>query len=197
MSADDIYKLMKDVQVQLEAFLKREEPITRAELAEYSKVIKAQAVPVLDPIRLAQQLMPELVAQLPKQLPMKVELKTEEIAKLLSPVINRQVAAIEATNERLLRGLTQHLATIDATLAARLQALETREASLRAATDRIPSKVSVDFVRGFRDLAMIALGPLALGMVILALGGAFSKEPVATYNALVEAYGTLKSIILK
>lgn len=193
MTADDIYALMLVVQARLEAFLKREEPLTRAELAKFIEAVKAQPAPVQDPVELAQLLMPELIAQLPKQLPMKVDAKTEEIVKLLSPVINRQVSAIEATNERLLRVLPQHLVALDAMLAARLQALQAREVSTRAVIDKMPSKVEVDFVRSWQKLGMVAFGPMLGMLAILAMCGAFSKEPVATYNSMVKAYYNIKA----
>lgn len=193
MTADDIYNLMKALQAQLEIILKREEPITRAELAEYIKVVRGQAVPVQDPVKLAQQLLPELLAQLPKQVPLKIELKTEEIVRLLSPAVNSQVAAIETTNQQLLRGLTQHLAAIDATLATRLQALKEREESLRATAAKVPSKVEVNIIDGFRNLALVAFGPLLFVLAMLGAIGVFSKEPVDTYNAVVRAYGEVKA----
>jgi hypothetical protein len=188
MTADDIYNLMKAVQAQLEIILKREEPITRAELAEYSKIVKAQAAPSLDPVKLAQQLMPQLIAQLPKQLPLKVEPNTEEIVKLLSPVINKQVTDIQATNERLLQSLPQHLANLDEMLAARLQGLKDQDASLGKTADRFPRKVEVDFVRSWLNLVLVALGPLLAVLIILGICGAFSKEPVATFNDTFRAY---------
>ncbi|OGX90157.1 hypothetical protein [Hymenobacter coccineus] len=188
MTAEEIYHLMKALQGQLEIILKREEPITRAELVGFVKEIRAQPVSAPDPVKLAQQLMPQLMAQLPKQLPMKIEPKTEEVAKLLSPLVNEQVTAITATNERLLVGLTQHLATSDATLAARLKDLEARDASFQKTTDRIPRRVEVDFVRGWLNLAYVALGPLLIVLAILGMIGTFSKDPVANYNRVFQAY---------
>jgi len=193
MTADDIYNLMKALQGQLEIILKREEPITRAELNGFIKEIKEQPVPPQDPVKLAQQLMPQLMAQLPRQLPMKIEPKTEEIAKLLSPLINQQVTAIEATNERLLGGLTQHLATINATLTARLKDLEARDASFQKTTDRIPRRVEVDFVRGWRNLAYVAFGPMLTMLAILGMIGTFSKDPVINYNHVFQAYLNYKA----
>jgi DNA repair exonuclease SbcCD ATPase subunit len=192
ISADDVYKIMVAVNAQLEIILGREDPITRAELAEYSKVVKAQAAPVLDPLKLAQQLLPQLLAQLPKQLPLKVEPKTEEIVKLLSPVINQQVTAIQTTNERLLRGLTQHLTTLDATLTAQALDLKERDASFRGTTDRIPKEVKVDYVGGRLKLALLALGPMLALLVILKVSGAFSKDPIITFNETFKAYHEYK-----
>ncbi|MGI4742593.1 MAG: hypothetical protein ACRYG7_46130 [Janthinobacterium lividum] len=193
MTAEEIYNLMKALQSQLEVILKREEPITRAELGAFIKEIRAQPVPAPDPVKLAQQLLPQLMAQLPKQLPMKIEPKTEEVAKLLSPLINQQVTAIKATNERLLLGLTQHLAASDATLAARLKALEARDASFQKTTDRIPSRVEVDFVRGWLNLAYVAFGPMLIMLAILGIAGAFSKEPIANYNGVYRAYASYRA----
>jgi len=192
ITAEKIYELMVSVQAKLEQVLKREEPITRAELAEFIKALRAQAAPVQDPVKLAQQLLPELIAQLPKQLPVKLDPKTEEIVKLLSPVVNRQVAAIEATNERLLRGLNQHLAAINAMLATQLQALKERNESLEATAAKFPTRVDVNIVDGFRNLALVALSPVLFVLGVLGATGSFSKEPVATYNGLVYEYSNLK-----
>ena len=191
-TAEDVYNTMVAVNAKLEIFLGKEDPITKAELAEYSKVLKAKAAPVLDPVQLARQLLPELIAQLPKQLPLRVEPKTEEIVKLLSPLVNQQVAAIQATNERLLRGLTQHLTTLDATLDAQVLNLKERDASLRETADRIPKEVKVNYVGGRLKSVLLAFGPMLAMLVIIKISDAFLKDPVVTFNETFKAYARYK-----
>ena len=137
-----------------------------------------------------------MIAQLPKQLPVKLDPKTEEIVKLLSPVVNRQVAAIEATNERLLRGLNQHLVAINAALATQLQGLKERDESLQATAAKFPTRVDVNIVDGYRNLALVALSPVLFILAVLGSTGSFSKEPVATYNALVYEHINLKELYM-
>ncbi len=192
MNAEKIYELMVTVSKQLEELLARKDFVTQSELTKYTQVLKEQQVPAPDPARLAQLLLPALVAQLPTQLPLKVEVPAEKIAELLSPVVNQQVKAIEVSNRGLLSGLSQHLTAMKTSLDAGLQASKETADSLRAAAASIPRKVPVDFLRGWRELLLTALGPMTLVLLLLLIGGAFSKEPVATYNSVVKEYGRLK-----
>ena len=191
MDAEKIYQLMIKVSGQLETLLAREDFVTKSELAKYTQAIKQQQVPAPDSAKLAQYLLPELVAQLPRQLPMRVQVAPKEVAELLSPVISRQATTIEASNEKLLRGLPQHLAAIEVSLAGWFQTIKTVEVSWRAAAATLPHRVAVDFVRGWRELFIIALGPVVVVMILLLLAGAFSKEPVSTYNEVVTKYKNL------
>lgn len=192
MSADEIYNLMKQVNGHLETLLNREDFVTKSELANYTKVVQQQQVPAPDPAKVAQLLLPALLAQLPKQAPFKVAVSTKDVADILSPVVNQQVAAIEASNERLLRGLAQPSTAMEARFSALLQTADKLVTDARAVVSKIPTRVPIDFMCSWRDVFLLMLSPLTLVMLLLLVTGTFSKEPVATYNSLVEAYSSLK-----
>lgn len=190
ISADSIYHLMVAVQAQLQQVLKREEPITRAELEQYIKAVRAQAVPVHDPVKLAQQLLPQLVAQLPKQLPMNVTAPSERIVELLSPVVNQQVAAIQTTNGRVLREMGLYIVKLEALLEKARKANVDSEERYGALLAKIPKTVSVNLGQGWRRVLAIIMGTMAFVLLTLALSGKFSKE-VESYNILVRNYKKL------
>ena len=128
ITAETIYNLMAAVKAQLEQVLQREAPITRAELAQHTKEVRAQVIPPPDPLKVAQALLPALVVQLPRQLPMNVTVPSERIVELLSPVVNQQVTDIQATNSRVLREMGQYIVKLEALLEkARKATLESEE----------------------------------------------------------------------
>jgi hypothetical protein len=192
MSAEDIYRVMKEVNGQLETLLKREDFVTKSELAKYTQLVQAQQVPAPDPAKVAQLLLPALLAQLPKQVPLKLTVSTKGIADILSPVVNQQVTAIEASNERLLRGLAQPPVAIESRLSVLLQTADKLVTDARAVVDKIPARVPIDFMRSWRNIILLMLSPLMLVMLLLLATGTFSKEPVATYNNLAVAYTKLR-----
>lgn len=191
MDSNEIYSLMKDLQVQLNRITAFEPPITKPDLEAFTKVVRAQAVPAPDSAKVAQALLPELVKQLPGQLPMKVDVQTDYILAILSPLVNKQVTAIQATNERVLREMGLHLVRLEALLEKGRQASLESEARYGALVTQLPKTVSVNLGQGWRRVAAIAMGTLAVVMLILALAGVFRKEPVRSYNDLVSLHARL------
>lgn len=194
MGPSEIYQLMTDLKVQLERITAFEAPITKPDLEDYTKGLKAPPPIRLDSAKVAQMLLPLLIAQLPGQLPMKVSVPSEKIVELLAPLINQQVTAIQTTNERVLREMSRYLTALEATLAKGQQASRESEARLEAIVTRIPKKVPVDFLQGWRVVLGMSLGPLVVAMLVLASAGVFRKEPVESFNLVVRRYGELRTL---
>ncbi|GAA4360743.1 hypothetical protein GCM10023185_27460 [Hymenobacter saemangeumensis] len=123
-------------------------------------------------------------------------LPAAEVARLLAPQLlpllptpDNLVAAGQRASDllgaQLKQGTQQSLDQVTASVAASTQQLTAAAAALTKAAEGVPRSVPVDFLRGWGHVFGLALGPVAVVLLILWGAGAFSGVAQAKYDQLL------------
>ena len=81
-------------------------------------------------------------------------------------------------------GTQRSIDQVSASVQESTRQLTAAAAALMKAAEAVPRSVPVDFLRGWGHVFGLALGPVAVVLVILGVAGAFSGVPQAKYDRL-------------
>jgi hypothetical protein len=164
----DLYSNIGEIRDLLDTLLKRGKPVSVADLQALVASVEAKSRPTiqLPAGEVAKQLVPQLLPLLPTP---------ATLAQAGQQAATRIEAAITAGTQ----ASTQQVA---ASVQESTRQLTAAAAALAKAAESVPRSVPVDFIRGWGYVAGLALGPLALGLLFMWIGGAFAGVAQAKYD---------------
>ncbi len=169
----DLYGNIGEIRDALETLLKRGKPVSVADVQALVASVEAKSRPTLtfSAAEAARLLAPQLL--------------------LLLPTPDNLVAAGKHAATQIEVGIeigTQHsIEHVTASVEQSTQQLTAAAAALTKAAEEMPRSVPVDFLHGWRWPTGLVLGPMALLLLALWLGGAFAGVSQAKYDGLLHA----------
>lgn len=169
----DLYSQIGEIRDSLETLLHRGKPVSVSDLEALLAKVEAKSRPTveLSAEKVAQHLAPALVAQLPT--PAGLAAAGQQVSAQLQVSLQ---AATAASVQQAVAGIGQSV-----------QQLNQAAATLTQAANGVPRSVEVDYIRGWRYVAALALGPLGSVLLLLWGLGAFSGVSQAKYDQLLGA----------
>jgi cell division protein FtsB len=166
----DLYSNIGEIRDALDTLLKRGKPASVADLQALVASVEAKSQPTiqLPAGEVAKQLVPQLLPLLPTP---------ATLAQAGQQAATRIEAAIKAGTQ----ASTQQVA---ASVQESTRQLTAAAAALTKAAESVPRSVPVDFLQGWRWPTGLVLVPMALLLLGLWLGGAFSGVAQAKYDQL-------------
>lgn len=161
----DLYGNIGEIRDLLDTLLKRGKPVSVADLQTLIATVEAKSRPTvqLSAAKVAQQLAPLLLARLPT--PDNLAAAGQQVAAQIEAALSAGTAASTRQVVATVQQSTQQLTT---------------------AAERLPRSVEVDYIRSWGHVAALTLGPLAMGLLFLWIGGAFSGVAPAKYERAVQ-----------
>lgn len=165
----DIYGNIGAIRDTLETLLKRGKPASVADLQALMASVEAKSQPTinLQPAAVAKELVPQLLPLLPT--PANLAAAGKQAAGVIEASIND--------------GTQQSINQIKAVVQEGVRQLTAAAAGLTKAGEAMPSSVPVDFLQGWRWPTALAVTPLAVTLLFLWIGGAFSGVSQAKYES--------------
>jgi hypothetical protein len=174
----DLYGNIGEIRDTLDTLLKRGKPVSVADLQALVASVEAKSRPTLTfpASEAARLLAPHLLPLLPT--PDNLAAAGKHASALLA-------AGIGA-------GTRQSIDQVTASVQESTRQLTAAAAALTKAAEQVPRSVPVDFLRGWRWPTGLALGPVALVLLGLWAGGAFSGVSQTKYDRLQREKQQLK-----
>lgn len=165
----DIYGNIGEIRDALDTLLKRGKPVSVADLQALVATVEAKSRPTINlpADEVAKRLVPQLLPLLPTP---------ATLAQAGQQAATRIEAAITAGTQA---GTQQVMASVQEST----RQLTAAAAALTKAAEAVPRSVPVDFLQGWRWPAAIAVTPLAVTLLFLWIGGAFSGVSQAKYDS--------------
>jgi hypothetical protein len=165
----DLYGNIGEIRDLLDTLLKRGKPASVADLQALVATVEAKSRPTLTfPAAEAARL---LAPQLQPLLPTPDNLAAA--GKYASALIEAGIKA----------GTQQSIDQVVASVQESTRQLSAAATTITKAADTVPRSVPVDFLQGWRWPAAIAMTPLAVTLLFLWIGGAFSGVSQAKYDS--------------
>jgi hypothetical protein len=165
----DLYSNIGEIRDTLDTLLKRGKPVSVADLQALVASVEAKSRPTLTfpASEAARLLAPQLLPLLPTP-------------DNLAAAGKHAAARIEAA---LAAGTQQSIDQVTASVQESTRQLSAAAAALTKAAETVPRSVPVNFLQGWRWPTGLVLGPVALVLLGLWIGGAFSGVSQAKYDS--------------
>ena len=127
--------------------------------------------------------------------PLTLNVNSQAVATLLLGQVDQQAQRIQTGADKLIKLVDDRTDYLVEQLTARLAAVQAAEASLTAATQRIPRSVPLNVLENWRSTLGFTLGPVVLVLLGMLFAGHFSRVPKAELEKvqaeLAQAQGTV------
>lgn len=110
--------------------------------------------------------------------------QVEELNKQLVATMQQLSTTYLANSEKLIKLVDDRTDYLGVELKLGVKAVQAATVDMTAGAARIPSKITVDFAQGWRWVAGLVLGPLAVVLLVMELCGQFSKVSESDFKKL-------------
>lgn len=174
----DLYSNISEIRDALDTLLKRGKPVSVADLQALVATVEAKSRPTitLPAAEVSKLLVPQLLPLLPT--PATLAQAGQQAATRIEAAIT---AGTQASTQQVVASVQESTRQLTAAAAA-----------LTKAAERVPRSVPVDFIRGWGYVAGLALGPLAVVLLFLWLGGAFAGVSQTKYEQLQQENASIR-----
>ena len=148
------------------------------------------------PLPATQDQVKDLVQVAERDRPLMLNVDSQAVATLMLGQVDEQAKRLQTGSDKLIKLVDDRTDYLVEQLTSRLEAVQAAEASLAAATQRIPREVQINWFSQWPVTASLVLGPLLLVLLMLWFTGMFSRVPKAelekTQAELVQAQGAVR-----